>query len=169
MNPPSLFHDTVESEKALTMWRPLAVVALTLGLTSCGGDSEPSLEGVWAADLANTSCVIGFAFRGPNVEQDLICGLTDGSTGIESTVGVFVRTAERLALTATHSSCPGPRHTSDLGYTLEGNTLTLVSSGAVLVLKSVPKMSGSSGGGVAIFGCFDDELTFTTSPIVPLN
>ncbi len=146
----------------------LSVTALVvaLGTSGCGGGTgKDALEGIWATSVPGKQCAFGFAFDSGVVEQDLICNLQSGGTGVDATIGTYTTSGNQLTVSSTRSSCPSDvRETATFSFSVQADTLTMTRPDGILVLKKVPKMPSSTGG-AAVYGCFDDNLTFTSSPL----
>lgn len=134
----------------------LGLLAMACG--SSGGNSAPTLDGVWQLQLA-TGCAATFAFKGMTWTDNVVCELQNGNFGAEVESGAISKTSDTIDFMPQSSSCPAHAHASSAGYAFSSGQLVLKFSDATLILK--PAASGDTGSGLAIQnGCWD----FSQSP-----
>lgn len=142
-------------------------------LLGCGGEDgggdtpAERLSGHWALEDSATECLLVFSFDGDGyVELKEICELTDGSTAIVLDTGTYDATDDAFTWRVAESSCADADDEPEtIRYTLDGDTLTLITPDGVLVME---RIQPGGGGGIAAFGCFDDEGYFEPGPVEPI-
>lgn len=153
----------------------LIVAACSVAIVACAGDDKPSpeeqLQGSWATDV--DGCLYGFSFNDSDVyEIDFICGLQGGGAGIEAEVGAYaVDGPGKLRMIPKAGSCP--EHVGDGGsggFEVDGDTLRLVGTSKTVILRRLEKSMQQATGqdGVAEFGCWNDDATFTPGKLEKL-
>jgi hypothetical protein len=130
----------------------------------CSSDStEAQLEGRWRAQTGD-GCAVGLFFEGDRFEHVFGCELEGGGYGYEVWRGpVEARGDDSFTWHPDESSCSGGDTASEtLRYEFVGERLRVTTPASVLLLERVPS---GGGGGVARFGCFDEQGGFTPGQV----
>lgn len=152
----------------------LIAAACAVAVVACGGDDKPSpeeqLQGTWVTEI--DGCDYGVSFDDSDVyEIDFVCALQGGGYGVQAEVGKYSADDDTLRLTPTHSTCKAATGMGGSGgYSIKGDTLTLVAKRGALQLLHIEESQKQATGqnGVAKFGCWNEDDTFTAGELEKL-
>jgi hypothetical protein len=140
-----------------------------LGGGGCGGGGEPSIDGIWAAEL-NSGCaaILGFDMKERSYGSMVFCQTGPTSIGGDleegdadfSTVGMVKGTPKR-------ASCPSSDHApSTAHYSFSGEQLVFSTDSGSIILNRVKDMASTMTGTVS-WGCWNMGA-FEPHPVQPL-
>lgn len=145
--------------------RVLMVVALAAG---CGEEAQTLAAravGTWSYEGAD-GCTYGLVLdEDGTAESSQVCQLEGGGLGVQSYVGPYDISGDRLYWSAELGTCDEQRASFSFALRVEGDALTLTGQSGVEVYERV---EGGLVGGSAAFGCFDAQGGFVPRAISPL-
>lgn len=145
--------------------RKAAVLALLCAF-GCGDDggNGPGLDGTWTADDPGYECAHGLTFRGDHYVLEYVCLLDDDTVGLQVERGTFTRDDDgHTEFVPESSTCPGGRGPWSASVVIKEGFLRVSTSTGLIVLEPQDEPPPANGG-VATYGCFDDDGYFNEHP-----
>jgi hypothetical protein len=146
----------------------MAMVAV-LGAAGCGGNGEPSIDGMWEAEL-NSGCaaVLAFDTHERSYGAMVFCQTGPASVGGDLEEGdADFSAAGMVKGTPRRASCPSSDHTpSTAHYSFSAEQLVFSTDGGSLILNRVKEMASTMTGTVS-WGCWNMGA-FEPHPVQPL-
>jgi hypothetical protein len=144
-----------------TRW--IAILGALAGLAACGGGEGGAVSGTWTVDrVGGKNCVRELKFEGGTATDSVYCNLQNGGVGLQYRSGSYTISGDQITITELRSSCPDAvKNTEMFTFRVDKDQLSFTSpEGVAVYKKGMASLTGS-----AEYGCYDNMLRFTRSPI----
>jgi hypothetical protein len=140
---------------------------LLIAVAGCGGEDDSALEGVWMMDY-DASCGLALSVDKGRYSVIDACELNTGGLGADVEVGSYTIDGGTITFNTEQWTCPDGETTTRLPFAVNGDQLTLASSGGTLLMKRYHSMEEAVGGSIQ-YGCFADDGKFTPAQLRPVR
>lgn len=150
--------------------RLLLCLVCCVACAGSGDDEPPSaaeqLKGRWILPSSNgdpCAALLEF-FDDATYEHDAVCELEGGALGVQTELGTYEATDNRVTFTPTHESCPAANSNIDdvaFGFLDDGRLRFVRPDGAVVYAPNKPQAksaNASNAGAVIEYGCWSGDL-----------
>jgi hypothetical protein len=137
------------------VWMRLLLCAVVLAAVGCGDDAMEGPQGAWT--LPEGSGGLALTLDGDRyVALDMAAAGTH--TNVRMDRGTFVVTGAQIVFSPEEWTCEGAAEPYTLGYTLDGDRLTLSVPGGEM---RFTRAAGPAEPAAPVYGCFDAANRFT--------
>jgi hypothetical protein len=139
---------------------------------SCGGAaaSTPAekLAGTWMFTDPSGTSGTGVTFDAGGMYSFSALQLLSANTAnVQAEVGVFDATDTQITTTPQKWTCPGPDPVVTVSYILSGSSLSVQSSGAIVIFTRDTQPATTNAR--FTLGCFQPDGTFVPAPLAPVS